>query len=205
MKAHLKYLHYVLRHKWYVLQECWRLGIGWRGIVHDLSKFSRAEWGPYVDRFYGGEWPRYRDVPAEWKYHVGNKWTEEWVQERFDRAWLHHLHHNPHHWQHWILREDSGDTKLLRMPYNCMKEMIADWYGAGVAIKGKSTLDDGRHPARYSEMRAWYLANRDKMQMHPVTRAWVEIKIGLAVRDLTEQHSENPITPEEFLTGLFGD
>ena len=63
MKAHLKYLRYVLVHKWHVLQECWRLNIKWRGIVHDLSKFSPAEWGPYVDRFYGGDWPSYRDVP----------------------------------------------------------------------------------------------------------------------------------------------
>ena len=28
---------------------------------------------------------------------------------------------------------------------------------------------------------------------------------GGAARGLTEQHTENPITPEEFLTGLFGD
>ena len=201
MKAHLAYLKYVIRHKWYVFQECWRLGIRWRGIVHDLSKFSPAEWGPYVDYFYN-EFPPYSEVSTYQKTYYGDKWTKEWAQQRFDQAWLHHQHSNPHHWQHWVLREDSGATKCLRMPYKCMLEMVADWYGAGVAIKGKPTSDDGQHPAHYSELRSWYLANRDKMQLHPVTRHWVEITIGLKVHDLTEQRSANPITPEEFLTGL---
>ena len=31
MRAHLAYLSYVLRHKWYVLLECAKLGILWRG------------------------------------------------------------------------------------------------------------------------------------------------------------------------------
>jgi len=201
MKAHLAYLKYVLRHKWYVFQECWRLRIPLRGIIHDLSKFGPSEWGPYVDYFYR-DYPPYGDVSVYQKTYYGDKWTKEWAQERFDEAWLHHQHANPHHWQHWVLREDDGKTKCLRMPYKCMLEMVADWYGAGVAIKGKPTTDDGQHPTHYSELRSWYLANRDKMQLHPVTRHWVEITIGLRVHDLTEQHSANPITPEEFLTGL---
>ena len=201
MKAHLAYLKYVLRHKWFVFQECWRLRIHWRGIVHDLSKFSPAEWGPYVDYFYR-KFPPYSEISTYQKTYYGDQWTKEWAQRRFNAAWLHHQHRNSHHWQHWILREDDGAIECLQMPYKCMLEMVADWYGAGVAIKGKLTLDDGQHPARYSEMRAWYLANRDKMQLHPVTRHWVEIVISLRVHDLTEQHSENPITPEEFLTGL---
>jgi hypothetical protein len=71
----------VLRHKWYVLRAGRRLGVPlWRLLVHDLSKFSRAEWGAYVDRYVTG-----RYVQSEW-----------------DRAWAHHCRHNPHHWQHWM-------------------------------------------------------------------------------------------------------
>jgi hypothetical protein len=53
MSKHLKYLKYVLTHKWYVLLKCIELGIPWRGIVHDLSKFLPSEWSPYVEYFYG--------------------------------------------------------------------------------------------------------------------------------------------------------
>jgi len=53
MLTHLRYLTYVLRHKW--LYTGLFLGVPfWRLIVHDASKVSRQEWGPYVRRFYGG-------------------------------------------------------------------------------------------------------------------------------------------------------
>lgn len=61
IRAHLSYLKYVLRHKWFVFRECQRVGITWRGIVHDMSKFSRAEWEPYVCVFYNPDGSR-RDV-----------------------------------------------------------------------------------------------------------------------------------------------
>ena len=176
MSKHFRYLRYVLRHKWYVLQECWRFGIRWRGLVHDLSKFSPAEWGPYVDYFYGGDWPAYRETPGEWKHQIGDKWTKEWVQRRFDRAWLHHIHHNPHHWQHWVLREDSGAIKVLDMPYDCILEMIADWWGAGRAI---SPPEDDNPYMHYDDLRAWYLDNRNRMHLGDWTRNHVERLIGV--------------------------
>lgn len=114
MRPHLQYLAYVVRHKWFVFRAGLRTGAPlWRLLVHDWSKFTPAEWGPYVRKFYGG-WERL---------------------DEFDQAWLHHQHHNPHHWQHWLLREDSGLLKLLRMPDDLVREMVADWMGAGRAIR----------------------------------------------------------------------
>lgn len=55
MKKHLRYLKYLIRHRWYVFLECCKLGIPWRGIVHNLSKFLPSEWFPYVERFYGND------------------------------------------------------------------------------------------------------------------------------------------------------
>lgn len=79
------------------------------------------------------------------------------VGAAFDRAWLHHLHANPHHHQHWVLREDSGVTKVLQMPEHFVREMVADWAGAGRAITGKWEVAD------------WYAKNGDKMLLHPAT------------------------------------
>ena len=95
---HLKYLSYVVRHRWFVFVECVKLGVIWRGLVHDLSKFLPDEWFPYASYFYdpapdGGHRPRQK--------------------EAFDLAWLKHQHRNPHHWQYWILREDSGAVKVV--------------------------------------------------------------------------------------------
>jgi hypothetical protein len=149
VSAHWRYLVYVVRHKWFVLLAGMKTGAPmWRLLIHDLSKFGRREWGPYVSIFYG--------PPSD---------TAEISVSRalaFDRAWLHHQHANPHHWQHWILRQDDGDVKVLRMPAALVREMVADWAGAGRAITGKWGPSE------------WYWKNRDKMLLHPETRAQVE-------------------------------
>lgn len=148
MKKHLRYLSYVLRHKWFVLVAGLRVGAPlWRLLIHDWSKLTPSEWRPYVLSFYG-PWG-YAERPPE-------------VVEAFDRAWLHHQHANPHHWQHWVLREDSGDTKVLRMPEHFVREMVADWMGAGRAITGRWEVGE------------WYAANHAKMLLHPATREEVE-------------------------------
>ena len=182
IRAHLSYLNYVLRHKWYVFRECQRVGITWRGIVHDFSKFSRAEWEPYVCTFYNPDGSK-RDVRD-----ATGHYDPTTLGKAFDVAWLHHIQHNPHHWQHWVLLEDSGAVKPLDMPSVYIWEMIADWYGAGRAIHG-APLRCESSIYHYEELRSWYLANRDKMQMHEHTRRRVEFWIGLPPDDWTYQGS----------------
>lgn len=142
---HWKYLKYILRHKWYVFLACLKMRVPlWRAIIHDWQKFTPTEWTPYVQSFYG-PWD-YDNRPA-------------WLVDAFDRAWLHHQHYGPHHWQFWLLREDSGATKALEMPETYVREMLADWVGAGQAITGENNLHK------------WYIANKEKIVLHPRTRA----------------------------------
>jgi len=140
---HWRYLGYVLRHRWFVFIECLKLGLFWRGLTHDLSKFLPSEWFPYVEYFEGP-----RGVKACPKGQVPLD-----VREDFDRAWLKHLHRNKHHWLHWRLREEDGETTLVRMPDKYVREMLADWRGAGRA-QGNASIRD------------WYAKNRDKIELH---------------------------------------
>jgi hypothetical protein len=157
MKMHLRYLWYVLRHKWFVFVECVRLGIPWAGVIHDWQKFTRAEWNPYALTFYG---PYARqDRPA-------------WLVEAFARAWKHHVRHGPHHWQHWLIVAGEYSECVL-MPDRYIREMIADWYGAGRSNGAKVSRDD-----RYAEVRVWYSKQRNQIRLHPVTRHTVERMIG---------------------------
>jgi hypothetical protein len=165
MKKHWQYLKYVLRHKWYVARFCFEYGLFWAAITHDLSKFHPREWFPYVDKFYGGEWPE-RNY-GDWRNWLGDKYTQAWVDRRFDEAWNHHQKRNPHHWQYWVLLCDNGRIYCLEMPDRYRKEMLADWRGAGMAISGRD------------ETREWYLKNRAKMQLHLNTRFWVEQSLGI--------------------------
>ena len=149
MDRYIKYLKYLAKHKWYVFLEAYKLGIPWRGLVHDLSKFMPSEFFAYLNYFYPD--------PEE------NLEEDEYFRKKeFDKAWVEHQNYNKHHWQYWVLLKDDGTIKTLAMPYNYILEMIADWVGAGKAIHGKN------------EVLEWYYKNKEKMIMHPTTRKVVE-------------------------------
>src|SRR5947207_278928 len=114
MKGHFGYLRYVTRHKWFVFVACWQLGIPWRGLIHDWSKFLPCEWFPYVAKFHGGPHRSWATIHGDERNSYRYEWTQEGVDEAFDGAWLHHQHVNKHHWQHWVLRNDDGDARVLR-------------------------------------------------------------------------------------------
>lgn len=164
-----KYFKYVLRHKWFVFLECYKMNQIWRGITHDLSKFRLDEFIPYARYFYG-KYPDIVDVLDKPQYNLNFTFTKQMVQRRFDVAWLKHQHRNPHHWQHWILQEDDGDCKYLIMHHKYYKEMLADWKGAGRAITGSKDPN---------ECKNWYLKNRDKIKVHSAVRTWIEMSLKI--------------------------
>jgi hypothetical protein len=156
VKPHLRYLWYVLRHKWYVFRGCLVLGVPlWRALIHDASKFSRAEWGPYVRRFFGGR---------------GSVEDKQADPQEFRDAWLHHWTRNPHHWEYWLSpAADDGSRVAQPMPTTYVREMVADWYGAGMA-QGKP------------DIYGWYAAGEQHRQLHEETRALVQKVIKEAQR-----------------------
>src|SRR5690554_1188029 len=122
MTPHLKYLRYVLRHKWFVLLAGLKLGVPLHQVIlHDWHKFLPGEWRPYVDHFYR----KPRTGGREGYYH-----NPDDAEVAFNTAWLKHLNRGPHHWQHWIITLDDGPTFCIPMPERFVREMVADWSGA---------------------------------------------------------------------------
>lgn len=181
--CYYRYLCYVVRHKWYVGLECWRVAreegeylLLWRALTHDLSKFRPDEFIPYARKFYA-TWPSWSDPETRCLARLGfsvSFRTQEDVDEDFDRAWLRHQHRSPHHWQHHILVNDEDGTRVMEMPYLDRCEMLADWRGAGRSLGQPDT-------------RGWYLAHRTHIQLGELTQAWIEARLGLprslALRD----------------------
>ncbi len=114
--SHLRYLRYVLRHRWFVFLACCALGVPIRGLVHDLSKFRPSEWIPYAAYFYG---------PAERKQQT---------KPAFLAACQMHYRRNPHHPEYW---KQARRRSPAPMPRKYVLEMVADWTGAGRAINGR--------------------------------------------------------------------
>jgi hypothetical protein len=174
-KAILRYLWYVVRHKWWVvvagvvlmrrgkvrLSEA--LPFVWRLLVHDLSKLRPSELFSYAAYFH----TNIRSVEC------GRLRAEFGLPERapqgaclkdhFNRSWLKHQRRNDHHWQYWLLKEDGGGAASpLPVPRVAVLEMVADWMGAGRAIAGKWEVKD------------WYYRNRLVIDLHHETRALLD-------------------------------
>lgn len=152
---HYRYLKYVTRHRWFVFLACVKLGIPWRGLIHDISKYRWSEWAAYTNRFYGEDSKKNREANKDRR-------PEFVTDEAFYYAWLLHQKRNKHHWQFWVLPKDDGSLLCLPMPDSYRKEMVSDWVGAGRAISGRK------------DWRPWYEKQRHIIQLHPETREWLE-------------------------------
>ena len=118
MKNFFKHIFLVFRHKNKVFVHCVKCGIIWRGIVHDLSKFSPTELFESVKYYRGNRSP------------IGVCRRETGIS----RAWLHHKGRNKHHIEYWT---DFDLPENPVMPYKSAVECaLAHWLRYGNKVPG---------------------------------------------------------------------
>lgn len=112
-------------HRKYVRQMCFKMGIPWLGLVHDLSKYSKTEMS--IAKWYTG---------TSSPHDVARK------ELGYSPSWYHHKNKNKHHWEYWLdfnggEFDKHGDfiikPKAVEMPYKYVIEMFCDYIGAGKA------------------------------------------------------------------------
>ena len=141
----------ITQHKWLVLWGCFRVGLYWQGLTHDLSKYMPVEFR----------------VGA--KYYQGNRSPN--AAEREDRgyseAWMHHKGRNRHHYEYWTdISMETGQYVSVPMPRTYLVEMVMDRRAACMTYQGKAYRDDSA--LRYFER------GRETPEMHPKTRRELE-------------------------------
>ena len=140
----------VCKHKYWVGYYCFKAGIPWRGIKHDMSKFSPIEFLESVKYYQGNRSPidRCKEV---------NGWS---------KAWQHHKGRNDHHYEYFIDNLDNGG-EAIEMPKDCVLELIADYLGAGRAYMGKSFS--------YKKEYEWWENKKQKpLLMHKNTKKFID-------------------------------
>ena len=157
---YLKYAKYLFLHRWFVMLECFRHGLIWRGLIHDWHKHLPSEWFPYMEHFHGKE----KKYLREWEKNKGYYKPTDTGDPAFDLAWLRHAHKADHHWQWWTQPEDSGGVKVLEMSPRARLEMVCDWCGASRA----------QGHGGWSGVEEWYAKNGGRMMLGEGTRDWVE-------------------------------
>jgi len=114
----MKYLHHlitIIKHKYYVGRECFKVGLYWQGIVHDLSKFSIVEFFSSAKYYQGTSSP----ICAEKE------------KKGYSLAWLNHKAKNKHHWEYWIdFDYKTGKVISIEIPEKYVLEMVCDMIGA---------------------------------------------------------------------------
>ena len=111
----------VVIHKHEVAKACFKAGLYWQGIMHDLSKF-------YPSIFF-----------TSCKYYDGNgsPVDNEKREKGYSAGWLKHRGCSPHHWEYWMDGLGRGGIPI-KMPIKYVTEMICDFIGAGKAYMGKA-------------------------------------------------------------------
>lgn len=146
----IKHFCLITKHKYYVFKECCKVGLFWRGLIHDLSKYSPTEFFESV------------------KYYTGTKSPIDVCKEQngYSMAWLHHKGRNPHHYEYWQDNFDKG-TDHLMMPYKYAAEMVCDYIGAARAYM----KDDFTYEKEFN----WYVnTKRDTAKgMNPYIREFM--------------------------------
>ena len=128
LKNTLAHFKKICVHKFWVAYYCFKAGLYWRGITHDLSKFSWVEFWESV-KYYQGTSSPINACKAD---------------KGCSLAWQHHKGRNPHHYEYWTDRYDDG-TVAIEMPYKYAVELICDWLGAARAYLGKDFTYQGEY------------------------------------------------------------
>lgn len=123
LKAYAIHLRTICTHKFLVTRECFRQGLYWQGIIHDLSKFG------YTEFFKTGKYANGEESPI----------SIEKEDKGYSEAWLNHKGRNKHHWEYWIDFK-QGQLHLVKIPHRYLKEMACDIISASKAYNKKSYM-----------------------------------------------------------------
>lgn len=147
-----KHFKLVNTHKYYVFKACCKAGIPFRGLLHDMSKFSPVEFFESVKYFTGCSSPI----------------NEAKKDKGYSNAWFHHRGRNKHHWIYWVdqISEEGGVGTL--MPYKYAVEMMCDFIGAGQAYEKKTWTFDRPYD--------WFIQQKaDRRKIHPAILEFIDI------------------------------
>ncbi len=150
----LKHLHTVNKHRFLVMRLCFKLGLYWQGITHDLSKYSFIEFFTSVKYFTGTKSP----IDKELK------------EKGYSDCWLHHKGRNKHHWQYWT-DFYRGQVIYIEMPLKYIKEMVADRIAACMVYQKEAYQPDSALN--------FYLNSQEKLFIPPKTSAKLKYYLTL--------------------------
>jgi len=152
MNKFFGHLSTVNHHRHLVRSACFKMGLYWQGLTHDLSKYSPAEFLPSIKYFDGTHSPNQDERRA-----IG-----------YSSAWLHHKGRNKHHFEYWndYTGQRRGMIGPVPMPMKYIAEMVADRYAACKTYNKENY--------KQSDPLEYFNKSKDEILMHEDTKRILE-------------------------------
>lgn len=147
----IRHFRTITRHRHRVIAHCFKAGIGWQGLFHDLSKYTPTE-------FWVGA-----------RYYQGTRSPNEEERTRYgySSAWLHHKGRNRHHFEYWTdYNPVERRVMPVKVPVNYVAEMFCDRLAASKIYRGNDYTE--QHPLAY------FLEGKPRRFIHPETSDLLE-------------------------------
>ena len=146
MKA-WKHFKTITHHRHLVRQGCFKVGLYWQGLTHDLSKYSPAEFLTGIRFYQGNRSPNAREREVR----------------GYSEAWMHHKGRNKHHYEYWSdLSLATRKYEHFPMPRKYLVEMVMDRRAACMVYEGEKYTD--------GSALAYFEKSRERLLMHENTR-----------------------------------
>ena len=141
----------ITHHRWLVRQGCFKVGLYWQGLVHDLSKYSPTEFRSGAKYYQGTRSPN----------------AAEREDKGYSEAWIHHKGRNRHHYEYWTdMSRQTLRYEPVPMPRKYFAEMIMDRIAACKTYQGSAYTD--------GSALAYFMKSRERELMHPETKRQLE-------------------------------
>lgn len=146
----------ITKHRLLVMGGCFKVGLYWQGLTHDLSKYSPTE-------FLVGA-----------KYYQGTRSPNNAEREKkgYSEAWMHHKGRNRHHYEYWTdVNPQTRQYEALPMPRKYLVEMVMDRRAACITYQGKNYTD--------AAALTYFRNSMERLRMNPQTRQELDYLLEL--------------------------
>lgn len=149
----------ITKHRHQVIKNCYKAGIFFQGLKHDLSKYSPSEFWVGVSHYQGNRSPN----------------ESEREEYGYSKAWLHHKGRNKHHFEYWT--DYNTITKRLspvRMPKRYVAEMFCDRVAASKIYMKEKYNDEAALN--------YFLKSKTTRFIHPQTSDDIELLLTMLAK-----------------------
>ena len=129
------------------MKGCFRVGLYWQGLTHDLCKYSPTEFWIGARYYQGTRSPN----------------AAEREDKGYSEAWMHHKGRNRHHYEYWVdLSPVTKKYEPVPMPRKYLVEMVMDRRAACMTYQGKAYTD--------GSALEYFEKSRERSLMNPQTQ-----------------------------------